>query len=100
MRIGPLLGAIAVVALAGSNTAPRAAAAGAIACESLVEVPLANGKVTAAESVQAGAFATEPPSNASAAGAFKTVPAFCRVMARLTPSSDSDIRVEVWLPRS
>ncbi len=31
---------------------------------------------------------------------FKTLPAFCRVTARLTPTPDSDIRVEVWLPLS
>ena len=53
-----------------------------------------------AESVQAGGFTPPGPANASAAGAFKTLPAFCRVTARLTPTPDSDIRVEVWLPRS
>ena len=26
------------------------------------------------------------------------LPAFCRVSATLTPSDDSDIKVEVWLP--
>jgi feruloyl esterase len=30
--------------------------------------------------------------------AFQTLPAFCRVQATLRPSSDSDIRIEVWLP--
>jgi feruloyl esterase len=59
---------------------------------------LTNGTVTGAEPVQAGAFAPPPPSNASAAAAFSAVPAFCRVTARLTPTSDSDIRIEVWLP--
>ena len=29
-----------------------------------------------------------------------TLPAFCRVAATLKPSSDSDIKVEVWLPAS
>jgi feruloyl esterase len=29
---------------------------------------------------------------------FQTLPAFCRVAATLTPSSDSDIKIEVWLP--
>lgn len=29
---------------------------------------------------------------------FKTLPAFCRVQATLRPSSDSDIKIEVWLP--
>src|SRR5258705_6500697 len=29
---------------------------------------------------------------------YAMLPAFCRVAATLTPSSDSDIRIEVWLP--
>ena len=28
------------------------------------------------------------------------MPAFCRVAARLTPTPDSDIKIEVWLPVS
>src|SRR5262245_48007061 len=35
-----------------------------------------------------------------AAQQFSRLPAFCRVAATLTPSSDSDIKVEVWLPAS
>ena len=30
--------------------------------------------------------------------AFKQLPAFCRVAATLTPSTDSDIKIEVWMP--
>ena len=30
--------------------------------------------------------------------AFAALPAFCRVAATLTPSSDSDVKIEVWLP--
>ncbi|HVO57525.1 MAG TPA: tannase/feruloyl esterase family alpha/beta hydrolase [Dongiaceae bacterium] len=29
---------------------------------------------------------------------FKSLPSFCRVALQLTPSADSDIRAEVWLP--
>jgi feruloyl esterase len=29
---------------------------------------------------------------------YATLPAFCRVVATLTPTTDSDIRIEVWLP--
>ena len=71
-----------------------------LACESLGQVPLTNGTLISAESLQAGAFTPPPPANAAAAGAFKTLPAFCRVTARLTPTPDSDIRVEIWLPLS
>src|SRR6185436_14509817 len=37
---------------------------------------------------------------AAAAVSFAALPAFCRVAATLTPSSDSDIKIEVWLPSS
>jgi Tannase and feruloyl esterase. len=100
MRIGALLGVVAVLAAGGAALIPRVAAAGPIACESLVRVPLTNGTLISAESVPAGAFAPAPPLNASAAAVFSTLPAFCRVTARLTPTSDSDIRIEVWLPIS
>ena len=100
MRIGALLGVVAVLAAGGAALFPRLAAAGPIACESLLRVPLTNGTIISAESVPAGAFAPPPPLNASAAAVFSTLPAFCRVTARLTPTSDSDIRIEVWLPLS
>ena len=45
--------------------------------------------------VQAGAFT---PDAQSEAGDFTALPAFCRVVATLKPTSDSDIKIEVWLP--
>ncbi len=30
---------------------------------------------------------------------FQNTPAFCRVTATLTPTSDSDIKIEVWMPK-
>jgi feruloyl esterase len=100
MRIGPLLAVVAVLAFGESGTAFRAAAAGPIACESLSQVPLANGTLISAESVPAGGLTPRAPANAAGAALFKTLPAFCRVIARLTPTPDSDIRIEVWLPLS
>ncbi|WAT17528.1 tannase/feruloyl esterase family alpha/beta hydrolase [Aurantiacibacter sp. MUD11] len=71
------------------------------ACEDLAGFALENGSVTAAEVVPAGAF--EQPGAGGinpgiGAGAYGDVPAFCRVQVHLTPSDDSDIRSEVWLP--
>ncbi|HJT89062.1 MAG TPA: tannase/feruloyl esterase family alpha/beta hydrolase, partial [Bryobacteraceae bacterium] len=45
-----------------------------------------------------GAF--QPPVNARgrAGNPYASLPAFCRVEATLTPTSDSDIKIEVWLP--
>ena len=100
MRIGLLLGVVALFAIGGSATPLRVASAGPITCESLVQVPLANGTLVSAESVQAGAFTPPGQVNAAAATAFKTLPAFCRVTGRLTPTPDSYIRIEVWLPLS
>ena len=68
----------------------RVAAAGS--CESLASLALANGKVTLAEPVSAGGFT--PPGGSAA----RSLPAFCRVAATLTPSSDSEIKFEVWMP--
>ena len=99
MKVGLLVAVVAVLAFGASEMPARVAAAGPIACASLGQLPLTNATVISAEVVQAGAFTPPPgPANASAASAFSTLPAFCRVTVRLTPTPDSDIRVEVWLP--
>src|SRR5262245_42658528 len=70
-------------------------------CESLAGRSLANGTVTSAATVPAGAFV--PPGAAGrgpAAQQYAALPSFCRVQATLNPSSDSDIKVEIWLPVS
>ncbi len=100
MKIGPLIGIVAVLAAGGAGTAPRVTAAGPIACEALGRVAVTNATMIAATRVQAGGFAPPAPANAGPAAAFSTLPAFCRVTVRLTPTPDSDIRVEVWLPLS
>src|SRR5258706_8671746 len=72
----------------------------ATACEKLAALSLPNATITLARAVEAGPF--NPTSNGTAAEEAKatvTAPrAFCRVAARLKPSSDSDIAIEVWLP--
>ncbi len=59
-----------------------------------------DGTITSAETVPAGAFRVPSSTNAAATNPFSTLATFCRVTARLTPTPDSDIRVEVWLPLS
>ena len=88
-----LLVAVTLGAVNGSAPAP-------IACEALAQLNVTNGRVLSSESVPAGAFTAPNSTNASAAAVFKTIPAFCRVTLALTPSTDSDIRVEVWLPQA
>src|SRR5262249_33964485 len=64
-------------------------------CESLTSLSIPDAKVTMAKLVAAGSFS---PPNGGRATAYAKLPEFCRVALTLTPSSDSDIKVEVWLP--
>jgi feruloyl esterase len=56
-----------------------------------------NGKVTSATLVPAGSF-TPPAEGTAAPRPITGLPAFCRVLLTLNPSSDSDIKTEVWMP--
>jgi feruloyl esterase len=86
-----------------SGLAGRAGRAEPGACESLGSSALGNATVTRAETIGAGVF-TAPSGGRAGGGAegqrFDGLPSFCRVTATLTPSRDSDIRMEMWLPTS
>lgn len=71
-------------------------------CESLQGLSLPNATITLAQPVGAGAFSptVTGPAAAQADVTFKQLPAFCRVAATLRPSSDSDVKIEVWMPIS
>src|SRR5215467_5125602 len=69
-------------------------------CEDLATLPLANGHVMAAVAVAPGPFTPPTPSPIQESPLLRDLPAFCRITASLTPTSDSDIRIEVWLPMS
>jgi len=69
-------------------------------CESLAQLALANTKITLAQSVPAGPF-TPPAAPSPVPGppaVIKDLPAFCRVAADISPTSDSTIKIEVWMP--
>jgi hypothetical protein len=66
----------------------------AATCEGMAGLKLPNTTITAAQSVAAGAFT---PTTGSAAP-YKELPAFCRVAGVIKPTSDSEIKFEVWLP--
>lgn len=72
----------------------RAFAAEAVPCERLSQLNLPDTTITLAESVPAGDFT--PPYG----DRLEQLPAFCRVMGVIKPTSDSNIRFEVWLPDS
>lgn len=68
--------------------------ASAATCESVKTLAQPNTTITKSELVAPGAF---KPAQGNAA-AFAKLPEFCRVAATLTPTKDSEIKIEVWLP--
>ena len=88
---------VVTLVLAGAIAHPARGIAAT--CESLASLTLPNGKVTSAQPVAAGAFSA-PGARAGRGNAMADLPAFCRVEATLTPTADSDIKIEVWLPAS
>ena len=83
--------------LAGADNVP---------CGDLTSFSIMEGTVTSASLVETGAF-TPPvapggraPSRASVTRTYGGLPAFCRVIATLRPTNDSNITVEVWMPLS
>src|ERR1700743_1287188 len=82
------------------------AAFGQTPCENLKSLTLPNVTFTAVESVPAGPFHPPQPAGRGPAGAPGgrgaapplMLPAYCRAAMVLTPSSDSHIEMELWLP--
>jgi len=88
-----LVGVCALFAAASADAAP---------CETLAKIALPHTTITAAEQIPAGAFVPPGPRAAGAPvpAIYAKLPEFCRVTATLAPSSDSDIKIEVWMPTS
>jgi len=91
--------AFVVAAFLAAMFVSTALPAAAGSCESLAGLKLPDTTITMAQSVAAGAF-TVPAAGRGAAPRFDDLPGFCRVAATLKPSTDSDIKIEVWLPAS
>jgi feruloyl esterase len=62
-------------------------------CEGLLKLVSPTVSMTLAKTVETGVF--RPTAGAEA---LPDLPRFCRVILKLSPSSDSDIGVEIWLP--
>jgi feruloyl esterase len=88
--VGAAMGLFAWVAIASTP-------AKATPCTNLQSLQLLHTTITSAKDNTSGVFVV-PGSNPPAT--FTGLPAFCRVTATLTPSSDSSIKIEVWLPES
>ena len=80
-------------AAGNSSTGPASQPIAQVACNQIpAQVSVNGAQVNAATLVAAGQY-TPPGSTTS-----YTVPAFCRVAGVATPSSDSAIQFEVWIP--
>jgi feruloyl esterase len=86
----PLLSMLALVGLGAGN---RSAAADT--CSHLASLlSLTDVTITAAQTIPAGNY------TAASGQTFANLPTFCRVAATATPTSQSDINFEVWMPPS
>jgi len=81
-----------LLATSGAIVAGHAGRQAAVSCAELATLSLPEATITAAQEVPAGPFT--PPGSSRAL----TVPAFCRIAAVATPSADSRIAIEVWIP--
>ncbi len=91
-----------IVALGCLMYAAVAHSVNAAECGKLTDLKLAHTEIKLAQNVAAGAF--EAPKGAGGngpptpPGAYSRLAPFCRVAGIIRPTSDSDIRFEVWLP--
>lgn len=93
--------AVVVILFFAGTALAQSAPSAPQSCEKLSQLTLSKAKVVSAQTVEAGTF---PPPTAMSpwlAGSpdlYKTLGAFCRVVVEATPSADSSIKIEVWLP--
>src|SRR5262245_10630405 len=85
-----VLSAALLTSLLGIGATPAAAAT----CLNLALLTQRDATITAAEAVASGTY-TAPDGEV-----FTNLPAFCRIAVTLTPTSDSHIKIEVWMPFS
>jgi len=71
-------------------------------CAHLAQLQIPATTITLAQLVPAGTFSGPPAafSGTDLTPFYKSLPAFCRVVAEAKPTPDSDIKLEVWLPVS
>jgi tannase/feruloyl esterase len=100
MRINRIASVAALITSVGATALaePSASVGTTRACADLTRLKLPHTTITIAEVVPVGGFTRAPSGRGAASQAVRNPVAFCRVAATLTPTSDSDIKVEVWMP--
>jgi hypothetical protein len=101
VKITRALASLAIFAFLACSAFAQSTTPAANACEAMAKLTLPQAKITSAESVAAGALNIPGMGNSAQAAALaKSLPAFCRIAVVSTPTSDSEIKIEVWLPAS
>lgn len=90
--LASVMGALALASMATTGAPATQAATAGTACPNLAALTIPNVTIRSAAAVPAGGF-TPPGANG-----VLTHPAFCRVEATARPTSDSEIKFEVWIP--
>ena len=66
----------------------------AVSCESLIDLKLPESRITSTRPVPAGSFTP------SGSDPIQDLPSFCQIQGVTKPTTDSEIRFEVWMPDS
>lgn len=88
--IGPVLALLCL---------PVIASAAGVPCKNLARLALPNTTIDLARTIAPGSFLS-PQGDDTQTNKYASLPSFCRVAATVKPTSDSDIRVEIWMPES
>jgi feruloyl esterase len=91
--------ALMLTAACGAFGDAQAQQSSPVACTDLGSFAVVNTTITTAHMVAAGAFVRPVPAPFPGIEPdYSSLPAFCRVTGSIHPTSDSDIRFELWLP--
>ena len=95
-----LLAATLLLGQAATTSSPATAAQPANdACARLANLQIPNAAITSAKEFPTGTYIPSPSVGGDNVASFASkLPGFCRVMAKATPSTDSNIVIEVWMP--
>jgi hypothetical protein len=97
-RILVLSTAVLFLACGSSAQNPHSALA---SCAKLSQLTLSKAKIVSAQTIDAGAFTPPTMRTPWLVGnpeLYKSLSAFCRAVVEATPSEDSSIKIEVWMP--
>jgi len=92
---------VAIALFLGGTASAQNAPAAPQSCEKLSQLALSKARIVSAQAIDAGAFAPPAINTPWLIGSpdlYKSLGAFCRVVVEATPSADSSIKIEVWMP--